>query len=619
MQRRILISFGLLGAIVGLVVLFLLLRTASPKLPMVETQSPPERTAPPPEPELRAIKQGGTIRGKVINKETRKPIPGATVIALRPYLDKQREGEDAPIWGGMIEATRVKTDKKGTFAIDDLPSDYWNLWVERRGYSWTTVPRAKFKESHVIELARACSVRGRVVYDDETPAADVKIEYTPQGTHSEVFARYRLSDYYTYTDKDGRFEYTDLPDGKFTIEVYPDEHLPAPWLYQSPLKPGENRDLGTHKLDGGFGMTVYVKWRGSNEPVEGVEVVVRPVVDPMPRTKTGRRKHTNSEGLARFGGLGGQVVDSPTFTVAANTSAGPVLPDSGGMIEPDQTVTIYLRRDGIIKGTVQRPSGEPLEHFYVEVRPKGFFSGQHHGFGEQGGFRLLGVPEGDYTLYVRYGNLVDKSVDVTAVAGKEIDVGVIRLDLGAQVHGTVRNANGSELEGIIRVHLARKRVNPRTGREGWEPVKRAYCKKDGSYVLKGVPAGRYWIWPENKSKASRTTDPVRVDMAPGTGVVQMDLTIHGEGLLKLKFFDEIEGTVREVVRPPTFLLEKSTGEEIRWMGEGTPLRAGSYDVSVELENEGGVPQRYSVQTVEIQESETTGPIEVRLHEISHGG
>ena len=71
-------------------------------------------------------------------------------------------------------------------------------------------------------------------------------------------------------------------------------------------------------------MTVHVKWRGTNEPVVGVEVACRPVGDPMPRTKIGQRRITDETGTAVFRGLGGQSLPKPGFTVAANIGLGEI-------------------------------------------------------------------------------------------------------------------------------------------------------------------------------------------------------------------------------------------------------------------------------------------------------
>ena len=621
MQKRLLAFFVIAGAVMGILALLYWLDRPRPRLDYQETTQPPIQIAKPPADNLKAITQKGTVKGKVINGVSKEPVSGATVIALRPYLQKDKD-DDVPLWGQLEEirgGSRIKTDKQGHFAIEDLPADYWNLWVEKRGYGFTTVPRAKFDVDHVIEIYPACSVHGRIVYGDDEPAQGVKIEYTPQGTHSEVFGRFRLLAYHTTTDKNGYFEYTEIPPGKFTVEVYPAEHLPAPWKFQPPLTPGENRDLGVRKLDRGYGMQVYVRWRGTNEPVGGIEVVVTPVGDPMPRTKTGRRRHTNAQGLAVFSGLGGQVLEKPRFQVVANIDGIPVMPDEQRLFKPDETVTIYVRKNSTITGTVLRPTGKPLEHFFVSLEPIRFLTTQKQAWGENGRFKLYSVPEGDYYLHVRYGNLIDQKVKVTAIAGQEVDVGTITMKAGAEIHGTVRNSNGTKLEGLVRVHLAKKVFNELLKRDQWETVGRAYCKKDGTFFIKGIPAGTFWIWPENTKNASGTTDNVRIEVASGTGIIRKDLVIYAEGRLKLRFMDDVNGSVREVVRPPTFLKEKATGKEIRWRGEGTRLRPGTYEVYFELKNAEGVPQRYKWRELTVQEDEATDPIEVRLYEIRNGG
>ncbi|MCI0637288.1 MAG: hypothetical protein L0206_25735, partial [Actinobacteria bacterium] len=552
--------------------------------------------------------------------KTGEGIKGARVVALAPHLEPARSKDDVPEWGGLIEKKSILTDADGHFALSELPPDYWNLWVEKKGFAWTTVPRAKFDELHEIKLYPGCSVRGQVVYPDGFPAPGVRIEYHVQGTHSEVFSRYKLSLYYTTTREDGTFVYEDLPPGKFTVEVYPPDHRPAPWRYEPPLEPGKDRDLGVHKLDDGFGLTVKVVWRETNEPVPDVEVAVRPLVDPEPRTNIGQRRRTDAKGIARFRGLGAQSVPSPKFTVAANLESGPVPPDEGPMHAPGSEVTIRLRKDGVVKGTVLRPNGEPLERFFIDLEAKGHMTQQLREFGENGAFKVYQVPSGFYTLHVRHGNLVDKEIPIEVEGGRELDVGEIRLEEGSQIAGVVRRQDGRALAGVVRVNLGRK-VKNKAGRETWQEVGRAYVQQDGSYVIKGIAPGSYGIQPESIDNPTGTTDITDIEVPAGIAAIQQDLTLWSEGIIDLKFLDLVDGSVLQVVQPPTYLVETG-GRETRWLGIGTRLRPGSYTVYVELPDAQGVPRRYKAREVEVTERERPGqgadtkdPIEIRLFEV----
>lgn len=608
MQNRLLIVIGLLGALAGIALLLYLLLGGGPEPRMPEITAPPAAIAPPPEEQLRAVRQEGTLRGRVIDGQSEIPLPDAQVIALAPEL-RSPPGE-IPRWGDLLERTRVKTDQHGEFRIEALPPDYWNLWVEKKGYAFTTVPRAKFAETHEIRLYPGATIHGRIVFPDGSPAPGVRIEYTPQGTHSEVFSYYRLKLYYIETDADGRFRYEDLPPEKFTVEAYPRDYLPAPWTTESALRPGEVRDLGTHRLEGGFGMTVKVIWHEDNKPVEGVEVVVRPLVDPSPRTKTGQRRLTDAKGEARFQGLGGQASSRPLFTVAVNDpDAGPVMSDEARPFEPGSTVVIALRkRNGVVKGRVVRPDGRPLERFHVSLEPVGHNQRPLPVWGENGEFRMQGVPEGRYTLLARYGNLQDGVVPGVEVAvGGETDVGLIQMAEGAEIAGVVRLSSGRPIEKTVKVHLSRK-----VG-EGWETVRYAYCQPDGGYSLKGLPPGAFWIQPSDGK--SRTTDPLPVEIPAGTAFLRQDLVLEGQGFLKLSFVDFLEGQERPVVQPPVWLREEASGKVLRWTGEGTALRPGRYRMLLDLNDSAGVSQRYEANEVLVQEGETAGPIVVRLHEI----
>ena len=244
--------------------------------------------------------------------------------------------------------------------------------------------------------------------------------------------------------------------------------------------------------------------------------------------------------------------------------------------------------------------------------------------GEAGKFEIFQVPEGSYVVHIRYGNLVDEAVVADVLGGKETDVGTVTLREGAEVHGTVRNENGSEPEGVVKVEIARKVRNALLDRDEWETVGRAYCRKDGSYSIKGLLTGSYHIQAQPE-EGSPTTKPIPLELPPGTGSLQQDLVIYGTGHLDLLFVDQVEGSERRVVPAPTWLVPRGGGEEVRWYANGTPIRPGRYTVWIELENGEGsggannVSQRYKFREVEIQEGATAGPIEVRLYEIRNGG
>jgi hypothetical protein len=623
MERRLLLVLGVLGALCGLALILALYFQEPPQVKYTPVVAPPPTVAPPPETEPGAKRESGTLKGRVVSGKSGEGIKGAKVIALSPDLEPAKSPDEIPMWGGLIERKSILTDENGNFALAELPPDYWNLWVEKKGYAWTTVPRAKFDEIHEIKLYPGCSVTGQVVYPDGFPASGVRIEYHVQDTHSEVFSHYKLEQYYTTTKPDGTFLYEDLPPGKFTVEVYPPDHVPAPWRFAPPLEPGENRDLGVHKLGDGFGINVRVVWRETNEPVPDVEVVVRPLVDPEPRTNIGQRRRTDTNGIARFKGLGALSVPNPKFTVAANLSSGPVPPDEGPMHEPGANVTIRLRKDGIVKGTVVRPNGEPLEQFFVDLEAVGHMTQQLREFGEGGAFKVYQVPSGSYILHVRHGNLVDREIPIEVTGGREVDVGQIRLEEGAQIAGVVRRSNGKELEGVVRVNLGRKVTN-KAGREVWEEVGRAYVQQDGSYVLKGIAPGTYGIQPESVDNPTGTTDITEIEVPAGVASIQRPLVLWSEGILDLRFVDIVDGSPRHVVQPPTYLVD-TEGRETRWLGIGTRLKPGPYTVHVELPDAQGVPRRYKAREVEVMERERPGqgadtkdPIEIRLFEVRDG-
>lgn len=577
MQRRLLIFSGLAG-LTGLILLIVLLLQEPPAESRGLLLTPPDMTFPETTGIEKAQPLSGELKGRVVDGETGVGLPEATVLALVPYLKREKlSGGGSPRWGYLTVQRTVRTGHDGAFALTDLPENYWNLWVQKKGYAFTTMPRIKFKkEGHVIKLFRGGAIFGRVVYGDGSPAPGVRIEWTPQGLQSEVFSRYRREQWYVETDGDGRFRYDDLPPGLFTVEVWDDQSLPAPWAHQGPLKTGEERDLGTRILDSGFGMTVRVLWMGTEQPVEGITVVVVPIGDPMPRTKTGLRRITNSEGIARFSGLGGQVLEVPRFQVTVIVEGiGPVAPDGGTMWGPDSEIVYYMRRRGVVKGKVERPDGKPLARFFVMMEPLGHRNIVRPVRGAAGEFVISSVAQGRYKLTVRYASFLDKEIPtITVRPGVETDVGTIRLEEGGEVFGTLRRENGKELGRTFKVYVGRREGSRLTA------VRNAYCTPTGEYRVPGIPEGTFEVWPEADST---TVETVEVRVARG-GATRQDLVIPSEGYLNFVFFD-IKNGERVRALPPeggVWLKSARKGKEIRWIAESQALRPGRYTVEYGL-------------------------------------
>ncbi|MEE8104051.1 MAG: carboxypeptidase-like regulatory domain-containing protein [Planctomycetota bacterium] len=596
-QRRILVTFGLLGAIAGIALLIWLLSQESPRPDLPEFVVESEVIHAPAIKAPETVPQDGTLRGKVIHGVSGEPIRGARVMAVAQYTQIGEDGK--PIWGHMRAKKSGLSDADGMFSLEKLPPDYWNLWVEKPGFGFTSIPRAKFANDHVVKLFPGASVRGRVILPDGGPAEGVKIEYTPQGTQSEVFSRFRRKAYFTVTDETGGFSYDGLPPTKFTIEVYPKDYLPAPWKFEPALKYGEDRDLGVHRLDGGFGMTVKVLLHRSMTGVPDVTVNVRPIGDPMPRTTTGQSRMTDESGIARFQGLGGQVIEKPYFSVTATIPGqGIVMPDEKRLIGPDETITIFVRESGIVKGRVVKPGGEPLPHFFVHMQATSHRTGPPtHGSGEDGEFTVYNIPEGTYRIRIQdtRKEFQDHWVEgVQVAASGETDIGTIVMEEGAEIAGVVRRSNGKPLDRRVRVVLARK-----VGKD-FQHLQIVYCDKEGTYRLRGLPSGSFVLWPDDMTA---TNDPVPVVLAPGQGFLEKDLVLVGEGRLKLWFEEEIDGELKPVSRPPCYLVRLGTTKRIRFLGSGHPLKPGKYEVLVTVKLENGVKREHSAGVFAVKELE----------------
>jgi protocatechuate 3,4-dioxygenase beta subunit len=218
-------------------------------------------------------------KGTVVDKDTGRPIPGATVVVRRSIL---RSSENR-----VLQETRHTTGADGTYAFEIPPDQHASpyLYIEldvehpdyatrdRFGYSLgMTRKNEKLNERpffETIELRPARPITGRVETPEGEPAAGVVVlaySRTDKVTrgHFEYgsFAR-------AETDAQGRFRLPITTPGQAAYWVLPRDY--APELYVVPE--GKRGDVGTVTLKKGVPVAGRVlDVRG--EPIKGVFVEI---------------------------------------------------------------------------------------------------------------------------------------------------------------------------------------------------------------------------------------------------------------------------------------------------------------------------------------------------------
>jgi beta-lactamase regulating signal transducer with metallopeptidase domain len=263
LERRCRAAWSLSAAIVAAVVIVvasgLRLSAAPPTADDPATGAQAANDAAKPAADTKAAGEPLHYRGTVVDKDTDKPIPGATVVVRRRIL---RSIDDR-----ILQETRHTTGADGTYAFEIPPDQYASpyLYIEldvehpdyaprdRFGYALgMTRKNEKLNERPFferIELRPAKPITGRVETPEGEPAAGVVVmgySRTDKGGPFEYgsFAR-------AETDAQGRFRLPITTPGRAAYWVMPRDY--AVELYVVPE--GKRGDMGTITLKKGVSLS----------------------------------------------------------------------------------------------------------------------------------------------------------------------------------------------------------------------------------------------------------------------------------------------------------------------------------------------------------------------------
>jgi len=134
----------------------------------------------------------------------------------------------------------------------------------------------------------------------------------------------------------------------------------------------------------------------------------------------------------------------------------PALPPESKDPEPNEPIEPVPPRvsHGILRGVVIGPEGKPVEGAQVYTTPVGARFVVRTGLvawttsGKDGAFQLLHEPATTDLFALKPGLVPALVQDLKVVAGREIDVGTLRLDAGLALAGRVIDETGAPVEGV---------------------------------------------------------------------------------------------------------------------------------------------------------------------------
>ncbi len=209
------------------------------------------------------------LHGQVVDDQG-QPVSSATVNAIHPTT-RQIPGLTEYWNSSDLIVASLQTDPEGKFEFDLSTKRVYDLIVQAAGFANLRAFDHIAGESLVLHIEPSAFVTG-IVRDKETSAAieGAILRLTPG------YPRAGKIRYEAVSDSDGRYSFTDMPSGSFSLVVESETH-PSPrdnaFIEFPPLNIGEFRQLNI-SLQAGVPITGRVTHAELQTPIAGAEVKI---------------------------------------------------------------------------------------------------------------------------------------------------------------------------------------------------------------------------------------------------------------------------------------------------------------------------------------------------------
>lgn len=407
------------------------------------------------------MEPGATIEGTIMAPDG-QPVAEAKVQQRKDYGDFTRSAEAAV------------SDAKGVYTISNVPRTA-RLSAEKEGYAPSeklelTLSPGEVRTGVDISLRSGFSISGRVVDTAGKPMEGLPLQVSDQRSVNEM----------VHTNKEGRFEAADLPDGIYKINVF-----------HNPSKTVEGIKAGTKDLEIVLGDPN--KPKGTNTLIGTVvdDETSKPLKEFEVADRTGTLTKLREPGQFQISGLednhvreleiaspgyeiqkfqtrparGGQIIHQEFRMGKGGAIAGRVVDGNSKKPMPGVTVINW----GTL-GVYERPHRAPKGHTITDAK---------------GAFVLAPAMSGKNALEVKPGApYAAASKDVQVKSGETTDAGDIEVNTGGTI--TVQVVRGSGKEPV-----AGQRVSLSAMTEEMEINKVANTDEKGEVVFEALPAANY--------------------------------------------------------------------------------------------------------------------------------
>lgn len=534
--------------------------------------------------EIRATK-GRSIRGRVVDARTGRPVVGATVAA-------DEGGAARPPMAPGFEDNAAFTDADGRFDLPGLALGTWKLVVRHPDYAEASqlVELRQNVADAEIRLSNGGDLGGWVVSEAGAPVggASVSVQGGAEGGGSGFRFGPGLGGSSTLSDDGGRFRFDRLSAGRYSVTASLRGHTSSP--LDVPLQAGESREDLRVALEAGATL------RGR---VSGLDGSLYSSVNVMASGPHGYFAGVRPAGDGTFtlGGVPDGVID--LRAMAGDFQSGSRTATAHVEIAPGQTeaeAEIVFEPGGSIAGTVTRGGEAVADAMVFASTPGPGGPGSFARTDASGAYRVEGLKNGTYAVTATPSRGAPKreSVEVGGDATLDFVLPLARL-VGSVVE------SGSDLP------LAQAEVEADSGEggggRGGRGQSRATTDSNGRFALEGLEPGSLTLTARRTGYVyDRRTVEAREDAGPDLKIALK----RGEGL-GLRARDGVYGVplhsllvqARDASGATVFRGPLSLDSDGR--GEVPSLRAGPY--SLRIDASGYAPLTVSVNvpspTVEV--------------------
>lgn len=180
------------------------------------------------------LKTAGTVRGRVEDADTKKPVTDFTISRGGP----RGGGGGFQMMLGRGGSEQSFQSEDGTFELTEVPPGKWTVRGSAAGYraaeaSGVEVGEGETKEGVVLSMKRGGGLAGRVIDPRGTAVANASVTWHPAESEGGAMgaAMARLggggAGGSTTSDADGRFQFDGLPDSHVTVTASHPDFLDA--------------------------------------------------------------------------------------------------------------------------------------------------------------------------------------------------------------------------------------------------------------------------------------------------------------------------------------------------------------------------------------------------------